>query len=124
MNPTHPQARAMVSTLLGEAAAVSSPSGSQFVHIGGDEVKFECGADNEDLDVYRSAAHCREMLEHFAEQKGVVTLVFVCPPPQIVTTLADVMTEMADAAPLRRRARRHLAPPGYRQQRRLLLRRV
>ena len=46
----------------------------------GDEVKFFCGADNVDLDVYGSASECREMLEHYArEEKGVVTLVFVCP---------------------------------------------
>ena len=41
MNPTNPSARAMVAALLHEAAQTQGLD-SKFVHIGGDEVKFDC----------------------------------------------------------------------------------
>ena len=41
MNPTSPAARKMVAELLSEAAAIEGPD-SRYVHIGGDEVKFDC----------------------------------------------------------------------------------
>ena len=41
MNPTNPAARAIVAGLLHEAAETQGLD-SKYVHIGGDEVKFDC----------------------------------------------------------------------------------
>eukprot|EP01052_Picozoa_sp_SAG31_P045403 SAG31_NODE_8275_length_1482_cov_1.229212_2_plen_119_part_00 len=41
MNPTSPAARTMVGQLLQEVSKTAG-DGAQYVHIGGDEVKFDC----------------------------------------------------------------------------------
>ena len=46
MDPTNPEARSMVAQLLAEAAETQGLD-SKYVHIGGDEVKFDFSIENE-----------------------------------------------------------------------------
>lgn len=56
MNPTNPAARAMVADLLHEAAETQGLD-SKYVHIGGDEVKFDCWKSDPKIAAHVSAQH-------------------------------------------------------------------
>ena len=72
-------------------------SRSKATSLFGDACQFECGADNEDLQEYRSSGVCRELVDHFAEKEGEShKVVLVCPPPQAVTAIADAMVEFQE----------------------------